>query len=81
MEVVLFSFKFGPVEYFSLSVWMGFCFVFVFVFALLANSEKHSEILVINLERDCSVGQVLISHRDFSDTYIEYRRSIFSSRE
>ena len=51
------------------------------VFALFANSEKHSEIIVINLESDCSVGQVLISHREFSDTYVECRHSVFSSRE
>ena len=43
MEIVLFSFNFELVE----------CF-----FAVLADSEKHSEILVINLERDCSVSQV-----------------------
>ena len=72
MEVVLSSFKFEPVECF-------FVLVGLFVFALLVNSDKHSEILVINLETDCSVGQVLISHREFFDTYIECRRSVFSS--
>ena len=49
--------------------------------ALLVNSEKHSESLVINLETGCSVGQGLIAHREFSDTYTECRHSVFSSRE
>ena len=43
--------------------------------------REHSEIPVINLERDCSIGQVLISHWEFSDTYIECRHSVFSSLE
>ena len=49
--------------------------------ALLANGEKHSEILVINLENDCSVGQVLISHESFPTHSLNVVTPIFSSRE
>ena len=72
MDVVLFAFNFELVE--------CCCFVCLFVvvvFALLVNSEKHSEILVINLDRDCSVSQVLIPHREFPDTDIECHHSVF----
>ena len=52
-NVVIFSFKFELVE----------CF-----FAHLVSSKKHSEILVTDLERDCSVDQALISYQKFSGT-------------
>ena len=45
----------------------------------LANRKKHSQLFSTDLERDC--GQALKPHREFSDTYIECRHSVFSSQE
>ena len=56
MEVVLLNLNFESVEC---------CFLFVCLLAFLANSEKHSETLAINLERDCRVGQVVYPTKSF----------------